>query len=167
MTRTIRIPARVRSRNLFCPLLSHDPRLRVSCEPLLSKATEFFRTDAGKQAGNLLHMCHMSLDSTFTIQALVVCVVLESLVKLLGPSKPPHTTVTGEQKEKIVACLQGIGLGERVVGRFSGFIEKMDDASPKNQLHAWAADGFLGITPEDAAAWDGMGCEIARPTGSY
>ncbi len=154
LTRTIFYPTTGRTRNRFSPPLSDNPGLLASCEPMLSKATEFFCTEMGKQAGNLLHMCHMSVDSTFTIHSLVACVVLESLVKLLAPSKGLATTITAEQKDKILTNLREIGLGEQVAERFSGFIRKMDEVSPKNHLHTWAAGGLLGIIREDAKAWD-------------
>jgi hypothetical protein len=155
ITRALCLPARGQARNRFSPPLSDHPQFRAYCEPMLSRATEFFSTDVGKRAGNLLHMCHSSTGSTFTIHALVVCVVLESLVKLLvRRATTRKSSITEQQKDKIISSIEEIGLSSRTVDRFKGFIGKLDEVSPKNQLHSWAEQEVLGIDREDVKAWD-------------
>lgn len=153
VTKTIYYPARGRTKNRFSSPLSDDPRLRNDCEPLLSKATKFFSTDIGKQAGDLLRMCHISVDSTFTIQALVICVILEGLVKLLIPKGQLEKSICTEQKNEIIAFLKRIMLDKGTIERFSGFIGKMDEVSPSNNLYIWASNGLMEITMDDVRAW--------------
>jgi len=154
VTKMIYYPARDRTKNRFSPPLSNDPRMRTECESLLSKATKFFCTDIGRQAGDLLRICHISANSTFTNQALVFCVIFEGLVKLLVPKRQLEKSICTEQKNEIIACLKRIMLDKGTIERFSGFIGKMDEVSSSNNLHVWASNGLMGITRDDVRAWN-------------
>ena len=154
ITRTLFIPrGRETTRNFSSPLLD-NPMLRTSCEPMLARAAEFFCTDLGEKAGNLLHMCHMSLDSTFTTRALVVCVVLESLVGLMAPGPSSQKSLSDEQKTNLLAHAEQIGIDQRSADRIRGFLDKMDHVSPTNCLRNWAAKNVLGIETADVHAWE-------------
>lgn len=152
--RVIYLPQRRKTKSRFPRPLRNDPRLDGDCENLFSSSVNFFCTEQGREVGSLLCMCLDSTDSTFTSHALVICVALESLIKLLAPHVFTTQTLSDEQKAELLSCIRSMGLGERVVNRFSGFSGRMDELSPKNLLRAWADKGLLGISKEDVQAWD-------------
>ncbi len=161
-SRTILPPKWPNSRNRLAPPLREKAEFNPNVEHLLSQAADFFATDTGKQAGNLLHMCFGSVDSIFSTHALVVCVALESMIKLLVKKMNTEPTISDEQRESILTHLDEIGLGDQLVSRFSSFIGKVDETSPKNVLHALAAKRLLGISKDDVKAWDRLRNRIAH-----
>jgi hypothetical protein len=140
--------------------LPDDPLLRPVCEPFLTRAMEFFQTDTGRRAGNLLHMCHMSLGSTFTAHALSVCVALEGLIELV--SRPRKRSISEDQRDKILHYAETVGLDDGPIRRLRGFIETMDTVGPKNCLHDWAEKKLLRIDTADVRAWGHLRNRIAH-----
>lgn len=152
--RVLHLPTRRLSDARFALPLGDGHQLSGHFEELLSKATNFFLTETGKEIGNLLHMCLGSVDAAFTTHALVVCVVLESLIKKVCANRPHRSSISAQQAESIFQHLEAIQLPQNITNRFRGFIDKLDVANPKNVLHEWAANGAMGLTKADINAWD-------------
>ena len=149
-------------RHTFAPPVGDNPLLRGAVEAILSKAADFFLTARGGAVGNLMFACLDSADATFTTHSLVVCVVLESLVKLIAEDRPQPPVLTNEQIEGILKHLEDLNLDPRTVKRFRGFMDRLDAITPKNILHDWSKAGIFGIVQEDVYAWDGLRNPIAH-----
>ena len=153
VVRMLQDPSRFGEPGRFPAPLAPDLRFSRFREPLLAKATDFYLTDTGRKAGNLLFMCQSVGRSPFTIQALVSSVALESLLKLFGRGESTSTSISDEQTLKILSCVREVGCDERLAARVEGLLNRPDEPSAKNILHEWALRGVLDVAVDDVQAW--------------
>jgi hypothetical protein len=139
----------------FYPPLGSMPDLELSrfCEPLLAKAIDFFYESANDPVATYLNACLSTRDAPFSAQSLIACTCLEGLAKGLARQVGFTEAITNQQKEQVTAFLKKQKFEHGLIGRFSGFMGKLNEKSGANAISEWAAAGFLGFDDADKRAW--------------
>jgi hypothetical protein len=139
--------------SFFPPLGSMPFCLVEFYEPLLARAVDFFYEASDNSVATYLNACLASCDAPFSAHALIACTCLEGLAKRLAKQLGLTVAITDQQKEQVTAFLRGQNFENDLIGRFSGFMGKLNEKSGANAISEWAATGFLGFNDADKKAW--------------
>jgi hypothetical protein len=125
-------------------------------EPFLSKLTDYFLTPRGVDVAGFIYACHDSIDNSFTSNAMVVCAVLEGMLKPYTKELVVSSGLSADEKGSIVTFCKESGLSENLVKRLDGFMKGMESPSADQVLRNWIDDGFLDVSVEDHRAWKSL-----------
>ena len=139
-------------------------------EKFLSKLTDYFLTPRGVNVAGFIYACHDSIDNSFTTNAMVVCAVLEGMLKPYTKELVVSSGLTADDKGKVVAFRKESEFPEKVVKRLEGFMTGMESPSVDQVMRNWIDDGFLDVSTADHKAWKSLrnpamhGTRLVLPT---
>lgn len=123
-------------------------------ESLLACATNFFLTELGQTVANHLWLLWNTADNAIQTRQAMTSVCVEGLVRLVAGQQMP-----ADHSQDRVALLALLEANPRSISntfrnRLNGWLNTLSQPpSPATVLRGWAKSGILGVTSEDAEAW--------------
>jgi len=130
-------------------------------EPFLTKSVPFFMSDKGQTVGTYLNLCWDTLDNTISIQAVVIGLVVEGLIRTLRKTINIKQYDAEINKLNMLLNASENQFSKDFRQRVIGFLDSsLPHERPKDIMIDWIKRGILGIEDKDFAAWS----DLRNPT---